>query len=410
MRCCRARTRQEQLRLPVVLRIIADALAGLGAAHELRDDNGRPLHLVHRDVSPHNVLVGCDGVARLTDFGVAKAEDRLTHTRDGQIKGKLAYMAPEQAANGVTDPRSDLFSMGVILWECVTGQRLFRADNTGRHPAQAAARGDRPAVERSTRRSLRSMPARQGARTRSERALSNRGRVRASDRGRRACDRWFEHRCVRWARTVKHHAATKLKRDKKLIDDALRQLRPDDIDLEPEVDDELSAPSSTDISVVSGSLSGSKESGVFAQHTQPGNSWAVRPRADVTGLLGAVDPDHLVAAPTGRAREPAAAQEVAARGDGFVQAGELLFDLRDDVFLLVPRWNRKGINRTVASFTRINEPSTPEKSPLNSLSQDHTANNRTDTLLRTLPWDETYPLSRCYLLAPRITPTTHDPV
>ena len=72
-----------RLSLPVILRIVADALAGLGAAHALTDDNGRPLQLVHRDVSPHNVLVGCDGVSRLTDFGVAKAEDRLTHTRDG---------------------------------------------------------------------------------------------------------------------------------------------------------------------------------------------------------------------------------------------------------------------------------------------------------------------------------------
>jgi len=119
-------------RLPprVVLRIIADALLGLGAAHSLTDETGKSLNLVHRDVSPHNIMVGVDGISRLTDFGIAKAEDRLTHTREGQIKGKLAYMAPEQASMGRTDSRSDLFSMGIILWEALTGQRLFRAGST----------------------------------------------------------------------------------------------------------------------------------------------------------------------------------------------------------------------------------------------------------------------------------------
>jgi serine/threonine-protein kinase len=120
----------ERIPVPIVLRVMMDALAGLGAAHDLRDDAGNKLNIVHRDVSPHNILVGRDGIGRLTDFGVAKAEGRLTHTRDGQVKGKLAYMAPEQASSGATDSRSDLFSAGIILWECVTGRRLFRADNT----------------------------------------------------------------------------------------------------------------------------------------------------------------------------------------------------------------------------------------------------------------------------------------
>ena len=121
---------EERLPIPVVLRIVIDALGGLGAAHDLRDDDGKRLNLVHRDVSPHNVMVGVDGTSRLTDFGVAKAEDRLTHTRDGQVKGKLAYMAPEQASQGTCDARSDLFAMGIILWECVTGRRMFRAEST----------------------------------------------------------------------------------------------------------------------------------------------------------------------------------------------------------------------------------------------------------------------------------------
>lgn len=124
-----AHKESERLPVPIVLRIVTDALAGLAAAHDLTDDTGRRVNLVHRDVSPHNIMVGTDGVARLTDFGVAKAEDRRTHTRDGQVKGKLAYMAPEQASTGQADQRSDLFAMGVILWECLTGRRLFRAGN-----------------------------------------------------------------------------------------------------------------------------------------------------------------------------------------------------------------------------------------------------------------------------------------
>jgi len=120
----------ERMPMPVVLRVVIDALSGLGAAHDLRDEDGSLLNLVHRDVSPHNVLVGRDGVARLTDFGVAKAEDRLANTRDGQVKGKIAYMAPEQASIGRCDSRSDLFAMAIVLWECATGQRLFRAENS----------------------------------------------------------------------------------------------------------------------------------------------------------------------------------------------------------------------------------------------------------------------------------------
>jgi serine/threonine protein kinase len=113
----------------VTLRIIVDALEGLGAAHNLTDEAGRPLQLVHRDVSPHNIMVSTDGVARITDFGVAKAEVRLSTTREGQFKGKLAYMAPEHASNGEADQRSDLFSMAIILWESLAGKRLFRAEN-----------------------------------------------------------------------------------------------------------------------------------------------------------------------------------------------------------------------------------------------------------------------------------------
>jgi serine/threonine protein kinase len=113
---------------PVVVSIMAGVLHGLHAAHEAIDEKGRPLGIVHRDVSPQNVLVGTDGVARVLDFGVAKATGRLQTTRDGQIKGKLAYMAPEQLRGEVTR-RTDIYAAAVVLWESLTGTRLFKADD-----------------------------------------------------------------------------------------------------------------------------------------------------------------------------------------------------------------------------------------------------------------------------------------
>jgi serine/threonine protein kinase len=113
----------------VAVRIVLDALAGLQCAHELRDDTGRHLGIIHRDVSPHNVLVGCDGIARLTDFGIAKAEDRVQVTRTHEVKGKLAYLAPERIdKRRVCTVQSDVFSMAVVFWECIAGRRLFRGE------------------------------------------------------------------------------------------------------------------------------------------------------------------------------------------------------------------------------------------------------------------------------------------
>ena len=115
---------------PVGLRIVIDMLTGLHAAHELHDEQGHPTGLVHRDVSPQNVLVGLDGISRISDFGVARAATRLAGTRVGQLKGKIAYMAPEQAAGDENlDRRADVFAAGVLLWELLTGRRLFRASN-----------------------------------------------------------------------------------------------------------------------------------------------------------------------------------------------------------------------------------------------------------------------------------------
>jgi len=111
--------------------IMAAALHGLHAAHEAKSERGEPLNIVHRDVSPQNVLVGVDGVARVLDFGVAKAAMRAQTTRDGQMKGKLSYMAPEQLRAKGVDRRTDIFAAGVVLWEALTGRRLFDGDDTG---------------------------------------------------------------------------------------------------------------------------------------------------------------------------------------------------------------------------------------------------------------------------------------
>ncbi|MBX3252366.1 MAG: serine/threonine protein kinase, partial [Myxococcales bacterium] len=108
----------------VIVAILVDAAAGLHAAHEACDEHGRPLHLIHRDVSPHNLLLGTQGQVKVIDFGVAKAERRLQRTTGKQIKGKLRYMAAEQL-EGTAERRSDVFALGVILWEMLTGRRLF---------------------------------------------------------------------------------------------------------------------------------------------------------------------------------------------------------------------------------------------------------------------------------------------
>lgn len=112
-----------------IVPIMMDVLSGLHAAHQLCDDDGVSLGLVHRDVSPSNILLGVDGIARITDFGIAKARARFTHTPAGTRKGKLSFAAPEQIRAGTCDPRSDVFSAGVVLWSSLTGKSLFRGDS-----------------------------------------------------------------------------------------------------------------------------------------------------------------------------------------------------------------------------------------------------------------------------------------
>ncbi len=127
----RAASKGPALPLAVTLRIILDILMGLHAAHEQTGPNGEPLHIVHRDVSPQNILVGVDGIVKITDFGVAFAESKLSSTRGGQVKGKLTYMSPEQIQSRPVDRRTDVYAAGVVFWELLAGRRLFTADNDG---------------------------------------------------------------------------------------------------------------------------------------------------------------------------------------------------------------------------------------------------------------------------------------
>jgi serine/threonine-protein kinase len=115
----------------VALSVLAGMLHGLHATHEARNEKREPMNIVHRDVSPQNVLVGLDGIARVLDFGVAKAAMRAQATRDGQMKGKLSYMSPEQLNSREVDRRTDVFAAGIVAWECLVGRRLFAGSDPG---------------------------------------------------------------------------------------------------------------------------------------------------------------------------------------------------------------------------------------------------------------------------------------
>ena len=127
----RAKATKMPLPLGLLSYVVAELLSGLGFAHTARDAKGRPLQIIHRDVTPQNVLISYDGEVKLIDFGVAKARARLTQTEAGFTKGKLSYMSPEQARGEVLDGRSDLFSVGIILHEITTNTRLFNKEGPG---------------------------------------------------------------------------------------------------------------------------------------------------------------------------------------------------------------------------------------------------------------------------------------
>lgn len=114
--------------LVYALKIAAAVCDGLGYAHQQRDLNGSPLGIVHRDITPENILVSFEGGVKILDFGIAKAAGQVEQTRAGEIKGKLSYLSPEQAQGTPLDARSDIFSLGVVLYEWLTGFRLFKAE------------------------------------------------------------------------------------------------------------------------------------------------------------------------------------------------------------------------------------------------------------------------------------------
>jgi eukaryotic-like serine/threonine-protein kinase len=115
--------------IPIAVELIAQAAQGLDDAHEAVTPTGVHLNIVHRDVSPHNVLVGADGRARVTDFGIARAMMRRTATAAGELKGKFAYFSPEQASGQPLDRRADIFALGIVGWEALLGRRLFTGDD-----------------------------------------------------------------------------------------------------------------------------------------------------------------------------------------------------------------------------------------------------------------------------------------
>ncbi|MFO0555136.1 MAG: protein kinase [Polyangiaceae bacterium] len=125
----RCEERNQRISPDIAARVCADAAEGLHAAHELRGKNGQLLGLVHRDVTPHNLFITYEGYTKVVDFGIAKVADRLSETRAGTLKGKLAYMSPEQVrGQDDVDRTTDVFALGVVLWELTTGHRLFRMD------------------------------------------------------------------------------------------------------------------------------------------------------------------------------------------------------------------------------------------------------------------------------------------
>jgi hypothetical protein len=144
----RAHGRKERAPVAVACAIARDALLGLHAAHEATAVTGEPLGMVHRDVSPQNLLVAESGVLKVVDFGIAKAEGRVGHTMDGSIKGKLGYMPPEQLFGEALDRRADVYAAGVVLWETLVGERLFVGDDGGTALAKSLVSHVTPPSER----------------------------------------------------------------------------------------------------------------------------------------------------------------------------------------------------------------------------------------------------------------------
>ncbi len=209
-------------RIRVVNRILLDAMSGLEAAHTLKGDDESPLNLVHRDVSPQNILIGLDGIGRLTDFGIALAASRISSSRPGTIKGKPAYMAPEQARAANVDRRADLWAIGVILWEMLAGQRLFVGDTEAAtvlkvidspiEPPRTRAPDVPPALEAVCMRALERDPNRRYATARQmaaelERAAVSSGTLADSHEVADTLRQHFAHEIEQRRLSIRGHAA-----------------------------------------------------------------------------------------------------------------------------------------------------------------------------------------------------------
>jgi serine/threonine-protein kinase len=168
----RARTLGVAVPPKIAVGVVVDVLYGLHAAHEARSEWGDPLDVVHRDVSPQNIIVGADGIARLLDFGIAKTAERVrSDAREGQLKGKLGYMAPEQVCTCQIDRRTDIYAAAVVLWEALTGERLLPPLEAEQAIAQLLTRAHRAPSEisRGTPRVLDAIVMRALSRTPSDR-------------------------------------------------------------------------------------------------------------------------------------------------------------------------------------------------------------------------------------------------
>jgi serine/threonine-protein kinase len=140
----RALAAGQRVPVPIAAAIIVGVLEGLHAAHEARAEDGEPLGIIHRDVSPQNILVGMDGLPRVFDFGIAKARWRSQWTQEGQVKGKLAYLAPEQIRGAPVDRRVDIYAASLVLWELLVGRRYLTKDHPGAMLAQALSQRPEP--------------------------------------------------------------------------------------------------------------------------------------------------------------------------------------------------------------------------------------------------------------------------
>ena len=266
---------------PIAVRILADVLAGLHAAHEATGERGAPLELVHRDVSPHNILVGVDGVARVIDFGVAKATERAQVTRDGKVKGKLRYMSPEQAQGEPVDRRTDVYGAAVVLWELLTGERFLGTGDTsmlGRvvSMAPAAPSAHAPGAEALDAPTLRAL-----AKSRDQRFSTAREMAQAIEAAVRPATR---EEVASWVRGLAAESLASKEQLRRRVEEATQEATVTE--------------------------TGGGRAGAIASRTPdapPGSEQVLAPEE---GSLGAAE--HVIA--TGRSRRPAIAVVAAAAG------------------------------------------------------------------------------------------------